>query len=179
VKKISIKLSRRERIIVSAGASFVALLVLLYVLVFPFLATRSRLRRSIQADQEHLQEMMDLSAEYEALQKDSGGISNIVSTRAKDFTLFSLLEGLAGEVGLKDRIKYIKPSSSSQTQGKYKTASVEMQIADINMQELFEYLYRIEDPKNIVWIKRISIKRHKEKSGFVEATLQVSTVQSA
>jgi len=177
VKKINIKLSGREKVIVSAGVCFVAVVLVLYFLVFPFFSTRAKLRRSIQEGEERLKEMTQLSAEYEALQKNSGGIGQILATRKKDFTLFALLEGLAGDVGLKDRIKYIKPSSS-QTQGKYKTSSVEMQLAGVNMEELFEYLYRVEDPKNIVKIKRISIKQHKEKSGYVDATLQVSTVQS-
>jgi len=178
VKKINIKLSRREKIMVSAGACAIGVLLLLYFLVFPFFSSRAKMRRSIEVDQKRLKEMMGLSAEYQAIQKDSGGIGEVLKTRKQGFTLFSLLEGLAGEVGLKDRIKYIKPSTS-QTKGKYKTSSVEMQFERVNMRELFEFLYRVEDPKNIVKIKRISIKKHKEKSGYVDATLQVSTVQSA
>ena len=178
MKKIDIKLSQREKILVSAGACFIGLLLLLYFLVFPFFASRAELRRSIDADQQRLKEVMDLSAEYQALQKNSGGVQEVLAKRKKGFTLFSLLEGLAGQVGLKDRIKYIKPSSS-QTKGKYKTSSVEMQFEAINMLELFDYLYRVEDPKNVVVIKRISIKKHKEKPGYVDATLQVSTIQLA
>jgi hypothetical protein len=178
VKKIHIKLSRREKVVVSAGVCFVVVVLLLYLVVFPLVSRRADLRRSIQADEERVKEMTELSAEYEALQRNSGGIGQVLATRNKDFTLFALLEGLAGEVGLKDRIKDIKPSSA-QTQGKYKVSSVEMQLAGVNLEELFRYLYRVEDPKNIVKIKRISIKQHKEKSGYVDATLQVSTLQSA
>ncbi|MDY6954262.1 MAG: type II secretion system protein GspM, partial [Thermodesulfobacteriota bacterium] len=170
MKTINLKLSGREKVIVSAGACFVALVLLLYFVVFPLLSTRAKLRRGLEADEERLKEMADLNAEYQALQKNSGGIGEVLATRKKDFTLFALLEGLAGEVGLKDRIKYIKPSSS-QTQGRYKTSSVEMQLSGVNLEELFQYLYRVEDPKNIVKIKRISIKQHKEKTGYVDATL--------
>ncbi|MDY6986537.1 MAG: type II secretion system protein GspM [Thermodesulfobacteriota bacterium] len=178
MKKIHIKLSRREKVIVSAGVCFVAVVLFWYFLIFPFFSARGKLRRGIQADEERLKEMSGLRAEYQALQRNSGGISQILATRKRGFTLFALLERLAGEVGLKDRIKYIKPSSS-QSQGKYKTSSVEMQLSGVTMEQLFEYLYHVEDPKNIVKIKRISIKQHKEKSGYVDATLQVSTVQSA
>jgi hypothetical protein len=121
---------------------------------------------------------MALSAEYQCLQKNSGGINAALAKREKGFTLFSLLEGLASEAGLKDRIKYIKPSAT-QIKGKYKTSSVEMQFEAINMPQLFDYLYRVEDPKNVVRIKRISVKKHKEKTGYVDATLQVSTVEPA
>ena len=178
MKRINIKLSKREKIFVSVGACFVGLFVLLYFLVFPFFSARAKLYKEIQVDEQQLKEVMGLSDEYQALQKSSGGMREVVAKRKKGFTLFSLLEGLAGQVGLKDRIKYIKPSTSK-TKGKFKISSVEMQFEGINMTELFDFLYRVEDPKNIIKIKRISIKKHKEKSGYVDATLQVSTIQSA
>ena len=150
----------------------------LYFFILPFSSTRAKLRRSIQVDQGQLREVMLLSAEYQALQGDSGGIGKVLAGRKKGFTLFSLLEKQAGQAGLKDRIKYMKPSKS-QTKGQYNISSVEMQFEQITMRQLFDYLYRIEDPKNIIGIKRISIKRYKEKAGYVDATLQISTVESA
>jgi len=178
MKRINIKLARREKIIVSAGACLVGLFVLLRFFVFPFFSGRTKLRRSIEADKQRLQEVMNLSLEYEALQRKPGGMQEALAGRDKGFTLFALLEGVAGQAGLKDRIKYIKPSSS-QDKGQYKVSSVEMQFEGITMRELFDYLHRIEDPKNVVKIKRISIKKHKEKSGYVDATMQALTVQSA
>ena len=178
MKRINIKLARREKIIVSVGACLVALFVLLRFLVFPFFSGRTKLRRGIEADRQRLQEVISLSAEYEGLQREPGGIQKVLAGREKGFTLFSFLEGVAGHAGLKDRIKYIKPSTS-QVKGEYKISSVEMQFEAITMRQLLDYLYRIEDPKNIVKIKRISIKKHKDKSGYVDTTMQVLTVQSA
>ncbi len=178
MKRIKIKLARREKIIVSVGTCLIGLFVLLRFVVFPFFSGRTKLRRSIEVDKQRLQEMIGLSAEYETLQRRPGGIQEVLAGREKGFTLFSFLEGMAGQAGLKDRIKYIKPSTS-QVQGDYKISSVEMQFEGITMRQLFDYLYRIEDPKNVIKIKRISIKKHKEKSGHVDATMQVLTVQSA
>jgi general secretion pathway protein M len=178
VKRINIKLARREKIIVSAGTCLVGLFVLLRFFVFPFFSGRTKLRRSIEVDKQRVQEMMGLSAEYEALQRSPGGIQKALADRQRGFTLFAFLEGVAGQAGVKDRIKYIKPSTS-QEKGDYKISSVEMQFEGITMRQLFDYLYRIEDPKNVVKIKRISIKKHKEKSGYVDATMQALTVQSA
>lgn len=178
MKRINIKLARREKIIVCAGASFLGFFLLLYLLVFPFFSSKTKLRRNIQVDQQRLKEIMLLSSEYKALHGSSGDMGKAIAGRGEGFTLFSLLEKLASQAGLKDRIKYIKPSTS-QAKGKYKISSVEMQFEGITMRQLFDYLYRIEDPKNIIKIKRISIKKHKEKSGHVDATLQISTVQLA
>ncbi|NVM21200.1 MAG: type II secretion system protein M [Desulfobacterales bacterium] len=175
--RINIKLARREKIVVSAGACFVGFFVLLYVVIFPFFSSRAKLRRGIEGNQEQLKEVMHLSAEYQALQKNSGGMRKAITGRKKDFTLFSLLEKLAGQAGVKDRIKYMRPSRS-QGKGRYEISTVEMQLEGITMQQLFDYLYRIEAPKNIVRIKRISIKKHKEKSGYVDATLRVLTFET-
>jgi general secretion pathway protein M len=178
MKRINIKLARREKIIVSAGACLVGLFVLLRFFVFPFFSGRTKVRRGIEVDKQRLQEVMNLSVEYEGLQSKPGGVQEALAGREKGFTLFAFLEGVAGQAGLKDRIKYIKPSTS-QDKGQYKVSSVEMQFEGITMRQLFDYLYRIEDPKNVVKIKRISIKKHKEKSGYLDATMQALTVQSA
>lgn len=178
MKRINIKLARREKIIVSAGACLVGLFVLLVFFVFPFFSGRTKARRSIEVDKQRLQEVMNLSVEYEALQRQPGGVQEALAGRDKGFTLFAFLEGVAGQAGLKDRIKYIKPSTS-QDKGQYKVSSVEMQFEGITMRQLFDYLHRIEDPENVVKIKRISIKKHKEKSGYVDATMQALTFQAA
>ena len=178
MKRINIKLARREKIIVSAGACLLGLFVLLRFFVFPFFSGRTKLRRSIEVDKQRLQEVINLSGEYEALQRKPGGLQKVLAGRKRGFTLFALLEEVAGQAGLKDRIKYIKPSTS-QDKGQYKVSSVEMQFEAITLRQLLDYLHRIEDPKNVVKIKRISIKKHKEKSGHVDATMQALTFQSA
>jgi general secretion pathway protein M len=178
MKKIAITLAPREKIIVVAGVAFVALFVVLNLVVFPALSMNTKLQNSIQTGQKRLEELLLLQNEYQTLRGSSGDVGKALSSRGKDFTLFSLLEKVASQGGLKDRIKYIKPSTS-QAKGNFKISSVEMQFQGITMEELFDYLYRIEDPKNIINVKRLSLKKHKEKQGYVDATLQVATVQPA
>jgi len=178
VKRIHIKLARREKVFVIAGASLFGLFLIINFLVAPALSMKTKLQRNIQLNQQRIDELMLLSREYKALQASSGDVGKALSGRGKGFTLFSLLEKVASQAGLKDRIKYIKPSTS-QAKGNFKISSVEMQFQEITMEELFNYLYRIEDPQNIINVKRLSINTHKEKQGYIDATLQVSTVQPA
>ena len=178
MKRLNITLARREKIIVFAGASVLGLLFILNVIIFPALSMKTKLKKSVASGQQHIEELMLLSNEYKALQGSSGDVGKALAARGKSFTLFSLLEKVASRAGLKDRIKYIKPSTS-QAKGKFKVSSVEMQFQGITMGELFSYLYQVEDPKNIIKVKRLSIKKHKEKQGYVDATLQISTVQPA
>lgn len=176
MKRINITLARREKIMVAAGASFVAVFLVVRLVIAPVFSSKTKLKRSIRLDQQRIEELMLLSSEYQALKGNSGDIGKALSGRGKAFTLFSLLEKVARQAGLKERIKYIKPSTS-QSKGKFKISSVEMQFEGITMGDLFDYLYRIEDPKNIIKVKRLSIKKHKDKPGYVDTTLQISTVQ--
>jgi hypothetical protein len=123
-----------------------------------------------------MEELVFLSSEFEALKGNSGGVGNALTKRGKGFALFSLLEKLASQAGLKDRIKYIKPSSS-QTKGNFKVSAVEMQFEAITMKQLFDYLFRVEDPKHVITIKRVSVKNHKDKQGIVDVTIQASTLE--
>jgi hypothetical protein len=47
----------------------------------------------------------------------------------------------------------------------------------IILPQLIGYLYRIESPSSLVSIKRISIKENKKGSGYLDAILQVMTLQ--
>lgn len=178
MKRINIKLARREKIIVGAGALFIGIFLVMNLLILPAFSAKTKLENSIQTGQQRIEELLLLSHEYQALQGSSGDVGTALAGRGEGFTLFSLLEKEASQIGLKDRIKYIKPSTS-QARGSFKISSVEMQFQGITMGELYEYLYRIEDPKNIIKIRRLSVKKHQEKQGHVDATMQLATVQPA
>ncbi|GAG47674.1 unnamed protein product, partial [marine sediment metagenome] len=115
-----------------------------------------------------------MSSEYQRYRKGSQGIKQILARRKKGFTLFSFLERAAGDAAVKAHIKYMKPSVSPGP-GRYKESLVEMRLEAITLQQLMGYLYRIESRKNVVSIKRISIKENKKRSGYLDAILQVLT----
>ncbi|KKK54471.1 hypothetical protein LCGC14_3084410, partial [marine sediment metagenome] len=94
-----------------------------------------------------------------------------------DYTLFSFLDRLAGEAGIKDRIAYMKPSTSTTTNGRYKISSVEMKLESISLEELVTYLYKTETSKNLVNIKRISISKTGTEREFLNAILHVETFE--
>jgi len=175
LKGFNVRLARREKIAVYAGAAFVGLFLIFQLGVFPVLSSKENLERRIESDREQLQQMMALSAEYRALKGNSGSMDERLAARGQGFNLFSLLEGVATQTGLKDNVKYIKPSSS-QLEGEYTVSSVEMQFEQITMEQLFTYLHKVENPANVLWVDRLSIRKHKDQSGYVDATLQISTL---
>lgn len=155
----------------------IGVFVLFKAVVFPFADKMERLERGVRAKEQGLKDIARLSAEYQSYQKGSRGIQQVLAKRPKGFTLFSFLERAAGEAQIKDNIKYMKPSVSSQTSGPYKESMVEMKLEGVTLKQLVDYFYRIESPENVVSIKRLSIKELKKESGYLEAIVQVLTME--
>jgi general secretion pathway protein M len=170
------RLARREKYLVSAAASSVAIFLLLQFLIFPFFETRRRLQRSVSTKEEGLKEILRLSSEYLSYRERTQGVQEVLARRDKGFALFSFLEKSAGDAGVKAHIKYMKPSVSTGP-GPYKESLVEMKLEAITLQQLISYLYGIESPDDAVSIKRLSIDENRRKSGSLDAILQVLTFQ--
>ena len=88
---------------------------------------------------------------------------------------WGLQAAAAGAAEVKEHIKYMKPSTSKGS-GPYKESMVEIKLETVTMKQLVGYLHRIESPKNVTSIKRISIKGNKKEPGYLDVVLQVLTL---
>jgi general secretion pathway protein M len=170
------KLAKREKYLVSIAACVIGIFFVVQYLIAPFFEKREQLQKGIVSKQVGLAEIVQLSAEYKSLQKGSQGMEQLIARREKGFTLFTFLEKAAGEVGVKENIKYMKPSTSRGT-GPYKESMVEMKLEGITLAQLAGYLHRVELPQKAVIIKRISVKENVREAGSLEAVLQAVTYE--
>jgi general secretion pathway protein M len=169
-------LGKREKLSISLGVGFVALFLLVQFVVFPFFDKREAMKRGIEAKRSGLNEIRRLKAQYESYTKGAEGIQRRLGRREKGFTLFSFLEQAAGRAGVKDHIKYMKPSDS-QGSGRLKESMVEMKLDRINLRQLVDYLYLIEAPEDLVSVKRVSIRDSQGAPGYLDAVMQVVTIK--
>jgi general secretion pathway protein M len=172
----TMKLARREKYFVFGAVLSIAAFLLLEFLVFPSFEAMKRVQRGVEAKENALKEITRLSSEYQRYRRGSQDLQQALARRKGGFTLFSFLEKAAGDVGIKEYIKYMKPSTSTGP-GPYKELLVEMKLEAIALSQLVDYLYKIEAPENLVTVKRISIKETKGKSGYLDTILQVMTFQ--
>ena len=147
-------------------------------IIFPFIEKRDRLKRNVQVKTKMLKDMLYLRSEYDVIREKSELIKAQFAARAKDFTLFSFLDKLSGEVEVKDRISYMKPSTSVKKNSPYKILMVEMKFQDITIEQLSKYLYMIETSNNMVKIKRLSISKKGRQDQGLNAVIQVETIES-
>jgi general secretion pathway protein M len=71
----------------------------------------------------------------------------------------------------------MKPTKKVQKNSPYKLSRVEMKLDAITLEQLTNYLYRVETSKNMVDIRKISISKKDKKQGLLTAVLQVETVE--
>lgn len=174
------KLERRERYMIWGVSLFMIFVFVLQFIIFPFFERKARLKRAILSKKKALDKILELQAEYRAHEHGLKEILKRLKSRDKGFTLFSFLEKEAGKAGIKDHIKYMKPSAAVERvsgSGYYNESGVEMKLTCVSLDELVTYLFKIESPKELVKVKRVSINKSKEEMGFLDAILQVVTFE--
>ena len=171
------KLSNREKIAISIGIGFVGIFLLVQVAVFPFLDARERLQRRLVSHTRSYDEIKQLRIKYLDLQTRTDNSKKQIDRRQRGFTLFSFLDKLAGQVGIKERITYMKPSSTKQKDTPYSLSLVEMKLNGITMEQITKFLYRIETSPNMIHVQRLSLNKKEEKEGLLNVILQVETFE--
>lgn len=171
------KLNRRERYAIMAAAAVIGIFLIAQFVVEPLFSRTEQKKQSLRAKAVMLEQMQQFKAEYESLTQKTRISQSRFLNREKGFTLFSFLDRLAGEAGIKDRISYMKPSKKVQKNSPYKISQVEMKLDAVTLEQLTNYLYGVETSKNIIDITKISISKKDVKQGLITAVLQVETIE--
>ena len=171
------KLNRREKFIIYGAGCLLGLLLIVHFVITPFFENKNQMQRSLQTKKSELAEMRRLQAEYQALKEKLKSSEASLGEREKGFTLFSFMDRLAGQAGIKDRISYMKPSSTLQKDSNYKISRVEVKLDAITLEQLTTYLYGIETSANMVMVKKLSISKKDKDENFINVVLQVETLE--
>lgn len=122
--------------------------------------------------------MQILKTEYETLNRQNDLSKINFNRRDRGFTLFSFLDRLSGQAGIKDHITYMKPSTAGSKDNAYKLSQVELKLKAVNLKQLASYLYMIETSKNMIFVKRLSVTQSSKPEGFIDVIMQVETYES-
>lgn len=174
-KKIGIQqLEKREKIFLSIGVIFLLCFCLIQFVFFPYFDARKRLTRSIASKREDLAKIMQMQQKYRLLKHQAGTTKDKLSERAPGFTLFSFLEEQATKADVKQQIQYMKPSTSEK-EGEEQQSIVEMKLQHISLAQLVDFLKLVESPKDMVFVKRISIQESGSEGKALDIIVQVFT----
>ncbi|MDD5205714.1 MAG: hypothetical protein PHS17_09845 [Desulfobacterales bacterium] len=158
-----------------AGLAVIGILYYLLV-VSPALSKKTKLEEYIGRKKADVTSMLQVKNQWETFQAARKEAEGILRRRGEDFTLLTYLERVSRESGIEKKIRYMKPISLSDKEEPYKPECIEMQLEDIDIQRLVEFLYKIEQSKNLLIVDRAKIRlvtKGSERS--IELTLQVKT----
>lgn len=171
------KLNKRERYAIMIAVGVVGIFLIVQLIIEPIFSKTEQKKKNLQTKSVMLEQMRQWQAEYDGLTQKANLSKSHFRNRQKGFTLYSFLNQLAGEAEIKDRITNMKPTKKAQKNSPYKLSRVEMKLDAITLEQLTNYLYRVETSKNMVDIKKISISKKDKKQGLITAVLQVETVE--
>lgn len=174
MKRVS--LNRREKIVVAGAAVFLTVFLLFQLLISPLLHRKERLSLVISSKLSALEEIQALEIEYRSLQGRSDLAKASLDRRSKDFSLFSFLDGLNGEVDIRGNVPNMKPSTSLQKDTNLKVSTVELKLQAVTLEQLVQYLYKIEYSGNNLSVRRMTISETENQAGYIDVQLQVETV---
>ena len=176
---LKISLIKREKYVVFTAACLIGLFLLVNFLVLPFFNKKDRMKKDIALKELELKELAGLTLEYREYQNGADETARILAKRGNGFTLMSYLDNAAGEAYIKGQIKYMNPSksSSSKSSAPYKESGVEIKLEGINTDQLVSYLYMIEAPEDLIFVKRISVYDNKKQEGYLDCIIQVLTYE--
>jgi hypothetical protein len=169
------KLDRKQMTYVFFGGLVLVALLFYLVVISPALSKQDLLAKNIAKRKQDLVRISEIRAKWQGFQRDRADVQEAIKGRG-GFTLLSYLEAVTREIGIDQRIQYIKPVTFPEGEGKLKPEGIEISLDGVNMEQLVNFLYRIEYSGKLLHVKRIKIVRaSKEKTSLLKVTLQVNT----
>ena len=169
-----ITLAKREKNFVIGAACFIVVFFLFKSLIIPFFEKKDRMQKGIITRENDLEEMIRLCGEHDAYKGDSQSIEQVLGMRRRGFTLRTFLQQKANEAGV--IIGRINEFPSKET-GQFIESTMEVRLEAVTLTQLWEYLYRIESPEDLVSVPTISIKQNKKEPGYHDVTLRALTFE--
>jgi hypothetical protein len=165
------KLAKREKLFISLAGGILGIFLILQLIIIPFFERKNQLKNETKALNRYIEDMNKISRGGQGIAEISGGLEGILSTRKGSLLTFTNREAEA--IGLKrDNIKGMDPHEGKE-QGGYREDILEVQLNAITLNQLTEFLFRIEKPDELIFINRATIRKNKKEEGYLDATIRL------
>lgn len=170
------RLSKRQQLTVAGGGGLALVMLLVQLLILPFMDAKKTLNQAIRNNEKTLAEMMLLAGDYQVLKRQAGRIQQSLAQRPQNFSLYSHLEKIAGDAGVKANIKSINAAKGA-TSGPYEELPVDIRLEKITLKQITDFLYLLESPQELIRVKKIALAKMPESPEYLSAQVQAVTFQ--
>jgi type II secretory pathway component PulM len=168
-------LSPREQILIGAAAGALALSILVFGLVMPFVNMAESAVTRVENAEQQMQLMARLQRDYADIQSRLEGVEQRIQNQKGQRNIRTQLEGLA-------KNSAVKISSMEERQaGKndhYIETKVEVSLKNVTLSQTIKYLHNIEASDRQLSVKSLRIKGRPDKSQLLDVTFSVSSFES-
>lgn len=176
------RLSGRERFVVTVGGAIVACLLFWVIVWDPVHEHLSTLDRRIQAKKVELRQTQELAARYDKLRATDAQLQDRLRA-ARGFSTLSFLEKLALEQDIRNKITQMR-ARGAETSRYFRENPIEIKMEKVTLAELVNYLYALENPNQrdnvpaVIRVKQLRVHQRFENKSLLDVTVQVSTYES-
>ncbi len=164
----------KRQMLLAAAALIIGLLAVAQWGVAPLASHYQGLDREIAQNRQRLESLLELRQEYEktrSMARDQGE----AQARAEDFSLFSFLDNLAQEQGIKDRIAFMRPSTEEVSEG-LERETVSLRLQDVDTSELIPWIYHLENADVPIRVEELTISSRADDGQNLQVDLRVSVL---
>lgn len=170
---LKMNLSQREqRVVLGAGALFV--LMLLYLGVDSVLDSYQKLEDKIVAKRGEVEKIARLRTQYIEAHRQLEEIKTKLDQMERGFSVLSFIEDLANKENIREKIGSVKPKKIP-LNDTYDENIVELNIDNVSLRELVDFIYQVENSGQLLKVKRLRIKTRYDNRDLLNVTLQVTT----
>lgn len=173
--KKMLNLSIREKNILTAGGVLVAIFIVIQFIYLPGTDKRTDLKRVLSVEKDSLNQVRQLQKQYLSLTQSMDHQKDALKFRQKGFTLFSFLDLQAEKSGVKKNIDYMKPFSQDIQDSPYKISKVKLKLKNVFLNELIDFITRVETSDKLVQIISLSLSKAGKKKDRLNVVVETQT----
>ena len=163
---------REQRVLLGAGVLFV--LMLLYLGVDSVLDGYQKLEDKIVTKRGEVEKLSRLRTQYMEAHRQLEDIKAKLDQMERGFSVLSFIEDLANKENIREKIGSVKPKKIP-LNDTYDENIVELNIDNVSLQELVDFIYQVENSGQLLKVKRLRIKTRYDNRDLLNVTLQVTT----
>ncbi len=169
--------TQREKQFISAGAVIFGLIVIFQVFVRPAISKVKTLTRVVSDKQQLLGELRTKSEQYKTISKELEKIRLEMGRQPEERKILSFVERIQKDSGLMQKVVYMKPSTMT-INDLYERITVELKLQSITLDQLIQFLLKIESSELTIGIRTLEIKRGVLDSDLLDTTVQLVSLST-
>ena len=154
-----------------------ALIVTFQVFVRPAVSKVNRLRDLVSDKQIILSELRTNSERYKVISKELEKIRLETSRQPEERKILSFVERVHKDSGLMQKVVYMKPSTMT-INDVYEEVIIEIKLQNVTLDQLIQFLLKIESSELTIGIRMLDIKRGVRDSTLLDTTVQLVSLST-